>query len=539
MKRLLGAVALLQSGVACDPPNVTMVVSLPSDAVDQTAWIEIGAFPNDCPDPGSLAGGLPPSGLADRVAFAAGDSIGMGNLASGRYGFAAIARRADCGVLATGCTTVDVSSARAIDISLDDNATPDASACTNGLVCNGARCVPPVSGDDPSAGAGCSMVLVGAGPLPDAIDGGPFVTAPGIVPLANGGFLIAYMEYLDVDGTTRLTVQPIDTGGGALPPNQQTLDGHCAGASKIDAAGLAMGTTGGLVVLSRPPCNDPEAGSTPSGFELFPLDATGNVLKRNIFQNTSSPTVALSTHALTPSASPGFLLAANVSGAATLLHTPDGAKVVAQTTTAFGTPQDTTARVVRTSSTTAVEVDGPSVGDAGLSGSVARVYLAPGGSDPTALASPVHQVPANVTALTVVDKRAFLVTNGAGKGEDVAIRGYDLGTSGPVVSGGFSAALTTSVLALDAAGAQNRVFVALEQQDSVGIAIIDGASSTSPQLLRRIDLASDIRIPKSAHDGPVAITATTTRVAITWVAHKDALTDGESAGGYAVFACRP
>ena len=55
------------------------------------------------------------------------------------------------------------------------------------------------------------------------------MTAPAIVALANGGFLIAYAEYLDVDGTERLTIQPIDTGGGALAPNQQTLDGHCAG----------------------------------------------------------------------------------------------------------------------------------------------------------------------------------------------------------------------------------------------------------------------------------------------------------------------
>jgi len=229
----------------------------------------------------------------------------------------------------------------------------------------------------------------------------------------------------------------------------------------------------------------------------------------------------------------------NVNNSATLLHTPDGSKVVAQTAVAFGTPQDSAARVVRTSGATAVEVDGPSVGDAGLTGNVARVYLVPGGADPITLGTPVHQVQATVSALTVVDKRAFLITNGAGKGEEVALRGYDLGMSGPVVSGGFSALLTTTVLALDAAGAQNRVFVALEQQDSVGIAIIDGASSTSPQLLRRVDLASDIRIPKSTHDGPIAIAATDTRVAITWVAHKDALTDGEAVGGYAVFACRP
>ena len=72
---------------------------------------------------------------------------------------------------------------------------------------------------------------------------------------------------------------------------------------------------------------------------------------------------------------PGFLLAANVNAAASLLHTPDGAKLFAQTTTGFGTPQDTASRVVRTTNATAVEVVGPSVGDAGLPGTIARVYL--------------------------------------------------------------------------------------------------------------------------------------------------------------------
>jgi hypothetical protein len=234
------------------------------------------------------------------------------------------------------------------------------------------------------------------------------------------------------------------------------------------------------------------------------------------------------------------LLAATVNAAASLLHTPDGAKLFAQTTIGFGTPQDTAARVVRTTNATAVEVVGPSVGDAGLPGTIARVYLTPGGTDPTSLGSPVDQVPATVSGLTVLGGRAFLVTNGAGKGEAVALRGYDLGASKqPVVSGGFSAALTSAVLALDAAAAQGRVFVALEQQDSVAIAVIDGAASTNPQLLRLVNLANDIRIPKSAHDGPISIAATSTRVALTWASHKDALADGDAVGGYAVFACRP
>lgn len=537
MKRSLAAAfaAVTIVGAACDAPGVSLVVNLPADVQDQTTWIEIGAFPDGCPAVGLLAGGLPPSGLAARVAYAAGTPIAMGKLDTGRYGFAAIARRDDCGVVAAGCTNVDVSHARDIQITLDDQSTPDASACTTGLVCSGARCVPPTSGDDPNAGAGCSMVLVGAGPLPDSLDGGPFVTAPAIVSLASGGFLIAYAEYLDADGTTRLTLQPIDTGGGALPPNQQTLDGHCAGQTKVDATGLTMNANGGLAVISRPPCMGQ------SGFELFPLDATGSVIKRNVFLNaTTAPTITLSTHALAPATNPThFLLAANVSSVASLFTT-DGAVVNPQLLVPFGTAQDATARIARTTSALAVEVDGPSVGDAGLPGVVARLYLVNGATDPSTLGAPVDQVPVSITALTVLGSRAYLVTNGAGKGEDVALRGYDLGaTTEPVVSGGFAALKTTSLVALDAAASQNRLFCAFEQQDSVAIGVIDGAGSTSPQLLRRVDLASDIRIPKSAHDGPIAIAATESFVAITWVSHKDALADGEAVGGYAVFACRP
>ncbi len=514
---------------ACDAPGVSMVLDVPAAAQPETSWIEVGAFPNGCPPPSMLAGGLPPSGLAARVAYAADASaVGLGKLDTARYGFAAVARRDDCGVLAAGCTNVDVSQARAIEISLDTTSDPDASACSSGLVCTAARCLPPSNGD-PNVGAGCSMVLVGAGPLPEAMSGGPFVTAPAIVPLAAGGFLVAYMEYLEADGTTQVTVQPLDEGGAALQPTTQALSGYCPGQTKIDAAALAMGPAGGLVVTSHAPCTEQ------SGYELFPLDPLGNP-SPSIFANVSPQTILLSTHALTPAAAANrFLLASNANGSA-VLSSANGSGVTPQAS-GFGTPQDTSARVVRTSAITAVEVDGPSVGDAGISGVVGRVYLASG--DPTSLGGVVDQVPASVTALTALGNRAFLLTNGAGKGEDVAFRGYDLGASTqPAISGGFGAAKATTVLSLDAAAAQGRLFCALEQQDSVSIAVFDGASTTSPQLLQRVDLAADVRIPRSAHDGPIAIAASSTRVAIAWVAHRDALADGDTLGGYAVFACR-
>lgn len=236
--RLTAAWTAVAVATACNAPDVTMILEVPADAQSQTAWIEVGAFPNGCPPSGELLGGLPPSGLAARVGYAADASaLGLGTLNTALYGFAAVARRDDCGVLATGCTTVNVSQARSIDITLaDTSGDPDASACSNGLVCTNAHCVPPVGGD-PNAGAGCSMVLVGAGPLPDAMNGGPFVTAPAIVGTANGGFLIAYAEYLEADGTTQLTLQPLDVGEERSRPASNPSLGTAKGRRKSTRQG--------------------------------------------------------------------------------------------------------------------------------------------------------------------------------------------------------------------------------------------------------------------------------------------------------------
>ena len=93
-----------------------------------------------------------------------------------------------------------------------------------------------------------------------------------------------------------------------------------------------------------------------------------------------SVSVALSVHSLTPAATTNqWLLAANEPGAV-LLRT-DGTNITPQAAP-FGTAQRrTAARVVRTRTRRRpVEVDGPSVGDAGMPGTVARVYLVSSGA---------------------------------------------------------------------------------------------------------------------------------------------------------------
>jgi len=49
---------------------------------------------------------------------------------------------------------------------------------------------------------------------------------------------------------------------------------------------------------------------------------------------------------------------------------------------------------------------------------------------------------------------------------------------------------------------------------------------------------TDARIPATYKDGAIAITATDSRVAVTWVSRKTALGQNDTTGGYAIFACK-
>src|SRR5436305_1630365 len=72
----------------------------------------------------------------------------------------------------------------------------------------------------PTVGAGCSLVLLGAGPFADPlVTSGGLASAPGVAP-TDTGFLVAYREYDPFSGAARLTVVPVDQGGGALPAQQ-------------------------------------------------------------------------------------------------------------------------------------------------------------------------------------------------------------------------------------------------------------------------------------------------------------------------------
>ncbi len=537
------AVAVIATANACGAPQVSLSVRIPSAQLGETKWIEIAALPGGCLAPAQLAGGIPASGPVVRLGYSIDASPPeIGTLDAGQYGFAAVARRADCGVVATGCSVVDVTRGRQVVIDLSPTKNPDAAKCSFGGVCNGGRCLPPSNNTDPAIGEGCSMQLMGAGPLPNALSGAPFLTAPAIV-ATNAGFLVGYGEFPAVDGSAacqvgkpclRANLVPLDSGGGALDPIQKTLDGYCDSPDAPDPAALTMTDTGGLLVFSRPACGGK------SGLEQLSLDPTGAVKGRSQFLNANAPTIALASHASVPGANKSQSLVALRSNGLSAIFTSDGGNVT-NLVPAFGGASDTALSLARGTTALGIRVQGPGSGggDAGPpTASAAKVYVVSANPDPKSQGALVDEVPSSRSAIAAAVNRVFLVADSAGTPQELAFYAYDLGKSGTAAEGTFSLATDTPLLGLDAAATKDRLFVVVEQQGEVSIAVIDGAASSTPTFIRRVDFANDARIPATYRDGAVAITATDSRVAVAWVSRKTALGQNDTTGGYAIFACK-
>ena len=87
--------------------TVSFEVVLPANVSSTAEWLEVGVVSGACPPTAELAGGLPISGVLDRVAFQKGDvnPPAIGSIPKGAYGFVAAARAADCSVVAAGCAS--------------------------------------------------------------------------------------------------------------------------------------------------------------------------------------------------------------------------------------------------------------------------------------------------------------------------------------------------------------------------------------------------------------------------------------------------
>lgn len=541
-------------------------LKLPANLADRVVWFEVAAFRDaQCPPLQQLGAGLPLTGTAARLAFRKQSQItpALATLDRGNYAFMAVAKDENCTVVATGCTSADVGSVDEILISLKENPTPTGT-CEPGTICQAAQCVPSSDIADPSVGAGCSMELLGAGPLGNPLSsvGGVLVSGPSIVPTSQG-FLIGYREYDPLAGTARLTFLPIDNGGGAQTPRAETLPDRCSGADESDGVGLSLLDDTGLAIVSRTSCPDR------SGFDLYSVAESGDVLgygQQNVAGPTATSIALANAKALARlPGKAGFLLATVVDGRAAVSTTTRTAFAGAAvpfggTPPHYGAWIDSSDRMVALlASGDPVSVippvdagaDGGSEGgpppiiDSGAASRSLRLQLAAGDANLSTLGTPIT-FPGTWGSLAVQGTRAVVVSDGPSRSRPVSFRIFDLGATEPAIIDGFSTISRGNVSAAGVAFVGDRLFFVVEgrslasERDPafLGVVAFDGATTT-PSFLREVSLGDNPRVPsiRSVRDGRIAIAATDTRVAVAWTTGRE-LDSNDAVGGYAVMACR-
>ncbi len=515
--------------------EIAFTVTIPDAVKADARWVEVAAYPERCPTAEQLSGPLPNEGLQARVAMAVDEKNppAFGRLPKGTYGFAASIRNNQCGILAAGCTVAKLPSDSSVDIQLAPLFS-NAGTCADGITCAYAQCVPAVNSGDLSAGRGCSMRLVGAGPLGAPFSDDVVISPPSIV-ATNDGFLIAYREYLPQTGQAKLSIVPVDEGGGIRTLHEYALPDRCAGLEEKDGVALSYSKSDakGLLAVGRRPCP-----GTVGGLDLFAIEKDGSASKSS-FTESPSGTITLSAHALAPASASKYVIAFGFDAYARIAEI-DATKLTfasSSSATVFATAA-TSAFVARSTSALALLAALPaSAADGGTDSRIALTFAN--------AATTFDKLPKPVTntgkfgSLALQDGRLFVVRQSVIPGRAAEYDAYDLGSTTAVATDSISTTIATGETeAIDVALAQNRAFFAVGQPKSVTVLVYDHAT-THPTYLREVHLPSDPRIPTFVgqfRDGGVAITATDSRVAVTWTTGKT-LQKNDVLGGYAVFAC--
>ena len=535
---LVGGSAL---ALACGARSVDLSLQVPPDVDAETRWYEVGALEGTtCPPREQLAGGVP-ARAAIRKTFSKGNAPSFGNLSAAKYAFIATARADDCHVIATGCTIADMSEETEVTIPLDR--VGNGAACSSSTVCQVGQCVPPTDNGYPTIGAGCTLELVGSGPLPNAL-GAPqaidqVVSHPAIAATPNG-FLIAYRETVPSALISRLTLFPVDKGAGGGTPQQTVLE-HCG--PLRDGVGIAFHGDDGLVVAAKP-CKVTQN----PGFQIFSVDATG-ATKTNGFSLLQCKNCADDTpismgrsHTVAWSDPLNAFLFAYVQEGQSQIIVRNGDPLPQK----FGSGADLESQLISQGSLLGLlatsklsTADGGTVPDAGAPNRLAVNLVS--ATQLSSIAPPSTLV-GTWGSSTVLGNRIFVVTDGNDK--KLTLRGYEPKVNTPeqlalpvndseISESTLGEPVFADITGFDY-GTTKRLFIVTQRTGNGGTSLlaIDNASTT-PVRIREVPVPG----ASAAADGRVAVAASDSRVGVVWMSRTD-LTSNDRLGGYAIFACR-
>jgi hypothetical protein len=554
------AFVFLAIGFACKG-EVGLNLTVPGDIQSKAAWYEIGAFENGHCDAvrSMLANGVP-EGATARLAFKKDETPTFGSIPNGKYAVAAVARDENCTVLATGCNDEDLGSAGKVVIELQAVVGGDATGkCPAGAECQAAKCVPANDNSDPSVGSGCSLELIGAGPLAKpAGQGGGEVSAPAIAP-TPGGFIIVYREVDPSGSGARLTILPIDSSGGALLPQRPPLPNPCSNADQTDGVGLVVTKDGtSLMSLSKPPC-----GQKPELQLLNFSVSQDNSIAVGKFFVSAAPTddkVALGAVHSSAFVNGQNLVVYSQSGVGHIAHMDPGKGIIGPngtfgaTTGVYDTWMAGNDHIMALLAATSASGSAPSSGllpDGGPapaastddSSGTMNLLLIPSNTAVDSISAeqnaPRQPVtfPGQWASIAAVAGRVIVMTDGSGPGRSVSYRAFDQNNDDPTDTGGFSTEGSGTVTAGDVTIVGDRAYFAALENAGVALHVFANAT-TRLTSLRDVTFGLEPRISaiNTVRDGRVAVAATDSRVAVVWTTAKT-LGPNDATGGYAVFAC--
>ncbi len=560
--RALAVLAVLsvaaRIGPACDNSRkIDIELSVPGSVGGETAWFEVGAYKGaTCATVSKMLGNGVPEGATTRLAFRSSAPLGpkFGDVPNGTYAFAGVARDEKCAVLAQGCEDVNVSDNDRVVIRLTSSESPTG-ACGVGLSCQAARCVPANDNSSPGVGAGCSLELVGAGPLVAPFGGtgsggGSLISAP-VIAATSQGFLIVYREIGGSNG--RLVLLPLDSGGGALPSDKPGLPERCTSSDEKDGVGLVMNGDVGMVALARQPCSGKGA------LELLNFTARGELSpERNqigkLLVSSSPNDVAVRLSAARPAGARegGGFVVFTEGGTGRIANMIADKGIIGPNGTFGGTDGIVDAWIATSDRVTAllaaaVAQQGQPSADAGgpPGGSNAKDELrllmtaagTPANSFDVANNQPRAPVafPGRWASIAALSGRVLVLSGG--KELPVQVRAFDLGRDEPSDMQELAVEIDKEFTTGDVAISGDRAYFAVLRRGTVELHAYANAS-TKPTPLRSLSFAREPRISAISYvrDGRVSVTATSTRVAVAWTTAK-VLEDNDPVGGYAVFAC--
>ena len=510
-------------------PTVEVQLEDPHNLRDSATFAQLVVFEGGCPDKSDLAEGKI-EGYRWMQSTDASSGFGeIGTLEKAEFGFAALLRNENCGVMGFGCTPVNLDHHRNITVAVNEVVTPARGECESGQTCDNSKCVesasdagPDVQDAQPDTGPlTCDLNVIATADFDNPPNTGYLYGGAAVVPTPTG-FVVMYHEVDPGGETPRLIRLKISDQGQETTRTDEDLS-PCTETIEFNGMGAAWNDTlgAGMVAVSRPPCatgdkarlhvsNFNEEGETTAHAEHPP---PSSIMLNSVKSVAASPT------------DERFLLAGML-GSSPYLYVFTGISVQSDPPPSEIHPGNGTITFAQIATAPNVRA---TLTDSDVGGSKLVMMVNDLGSGTSSTTSLPYTA---VTSLTVWDDRVALIQPSASSLAWTAIeKSGDSIADGTVAGGPYTA--------MDVTQLHDYLLIAAGKAGSITVFRLDDANGTfSDTSTTQQDLDSDAASLSQYLGDQVAITAARGRVVVAWTTSKAPLTStGTAPGGYAVLGC--